>query len=80
MDAALRDLPRTQVLAGSVSDGHVTYVTRSAFWGFPDYTTMQLVDGQIRMFARLRFGASDLGVNGKRLERVLAAIQIGREG
>ena len=76
-DAAL-DLPRTQVLAGSVAEGRVTYVTRSIVFGFPDMTTIELApDGNIRMFARLRFGGSDLGVNRKRLEGLIAAVQGG---
>ncbi len=75
LDEAMRALPRTRVLAGSVEAGHVTYVTRSAVFGFPDLTTLELRDDQIRMFARLRFGASDLGVNRDRLERLIAALQ-----
>ncbi|WP_299827066.1 DUF1499 domain-containing protein [uncultured Roseobacter sp.] len=77
VDAVLRALPRTHVLAGSVAAGRITYVTRSAVFGFPDMTTVELRDGQIRLFARLRFGASDLGVNRKRLERAIAALQRG---
>lgn len=75
LDAAMRALPRTRVLSGSVRSGHITYVTRSRIFGFPDMTTVQLVDGQVRMFARLRFGSSDLGVNRTRLERVIAEVQ-----
>ena len=74
-DKAILAEPRTHVLAGSVRSGHITYVTRSLVFGFPDMTTAQLVDGQLRIFARLRFGSSDLGVNRSRLERVIAAIQ-----
>ncbi|WP_299281998.1 DUF1499 domain-containing protein [uncultured Tateyamaria sp.] len=75
VDRAARALPRTQVFAGSVAENHITYVTRSKFFGFPDYTTVQHVDGRLKMFGRLRFGRSDLGVNGKRLERLLGAVQ-----
>ncbi len=75
LDNALGALPRTKVLAGSVAENRITYVTRSAFFGFPDITTIELRDGQIRMFARLKFGASDLGVNRKRLEGLIAAVQ-----
>jgi len=75
LDAAAKDLKRTHVLAGSVAQGRITYVTRSLFFGFPDLTTIELVDGQIRMFARLRFGTSDMGVNRNRLERLIAAVE-----
>lgn len=40
VDAAMQSLPRTQVLAGSVQDGRITYVTRSQLWGFPDCTVV----------------------------------------
>ncbi|MEP6021043.1 MAG: DUF1499 domain-containing protein [Paracoccaceae bacterium] len=66
---------RTEILAGAVQDGHITYVTRSKIWGFPDYTTVQLVDDQLRIFARLRFGRSDLGVNRARIDRILVALK-----
>ena len=75
IDAVFRELPRTRVLAGSLETGHITYVTRSRWWGFPDYTSVELVDGSIRMHARLRLGVSDLGVNRARLEHVLARLQ-----
>lgn len=60
--------PRTDKLAGSVEEGRVTYITRSKWMGFPDYTTVQLVDGDIELYARLRFGRSDLGVNKARVD------------
>lgn len=59
---------RTEKLAGSVEEGRVTYITRSKWMGFPDYTTVQLVDGDIELYARLRFGRSDLGVNKARVD------------
>ncbi|MEX0284032.1 MAG: DUF1499 domain-containing protein [Paracoccaceae bacterium] len=75
LDSVARATPRTTVLAGSVDEGHITYVTRSAVWGFPDYTTVKQDGDTLRLFARLRFGRSDLGVNGRRADQWLAAIQ-----
>ncbi len=75
LDNAMMAEPATSRIAGSVAEGHVTYVSRSKWWGFPDFTTIQQVDDEIRMFARLRFGASDFGVNAKRLERLKRAVQ-----
>ncbi|MGA9252662.1 MAG: DUF1499 domain-containing protein [Roseobacter sp.] len=75
LDAAAKDLKRTHVLAGSVAQGRITYVTRSLVFGFPDLTTIELAGDQIKMFARLRFGTSDMGVNRKRLEGLVAAVQ-----
>lgn len=75
IDAKARDLPRTRVIAGSVEEGRITYITRSALWGFPDYTTVEYSDGMLRAHARLRFGRSDLGVNARRLDTLLRAIE-----
>lgn len=75
LDKALRALPRTTQIAGSLAEGRVTYLTRSLVFGFPDYTTIEQSGDQIRLFARLRIGRSDLGVNRKRLEQVIAALQ-----
>ena len=59
---------RTEVLAGSPSEGRVTYITRSMWFGFPDYTTVQLEDDGLEIYGRLRFGQSDQGVNRARVE------------
>lgn len=75
LDEIARATPRTTILAGSVEDGIVTYVTRSALMGFPDYTTVSLSDGALTLYARLRFGQSDLGVNAARLEAWLRALE-----
>ena len=74
LDSIIRATPRTRVLAGSVSEKMVSYVTRSALFGFPDYTTVRERDGKIEIFARLRFGRSDTGVNGRRVGQWLAAL------
>lgn len=66
--------PRTNILAGSVEEGRITYVTRSRVFGFPDYTTAEVTDGQLRVFGRLRFGKGDMGVNRERIESWLAQL------
>lgn len=66
--------PRTTILAGSAQDGMVTFVTRSALWGFPDYTTARLQDDTFAIFGRLRFGRGDMGVNEARIKGWLAAL------
>jgi hypothetical protein len=66
---------RTSVLAGAVQEGRSTYVTRSLLWGFPDLTTGEVRENGVAIHARLRFGKSDLGVNGKRVAAWLAAAQ-----
>ena len=67
LDAIAMATPRTTRLAGGVAAGRITWVTRSALWGFPDYTTAEAREGGLYIHARLRFGKSDLGVNVARL-------------
>jgi hypothetical protein len=63
--------PRTRRIAGSPEEGRITWETRSALWGFPDYTTAEAMpDGtgtRLVILARLRFGREDMGVNAARL-------------
>lgn len=71
--------PRTTRLAGSPEDGRITWVTRSALWGFPDYTTAQamthdVATSEVTLFARSRFGKGDMGVNAARLKDWLARL------
>ena len=75
--------PRTTVLAGSVADGHVTYIQRSATIGFPDYVSVRVVEAdgggaRLAIFSRLRFGQDDMGVNRDRVERWLEAVALPR--
>ncbi|WP_286193472.1 DUF1499 domain-containing protein [Tropicibacter sp. R16_0] len=58
----------TRVLAGSVDEGMVTYISRTKVMGFPDYTTAQQDGDTLRIYGRLRFGRSDMGVNRKRVD------------
>ena len=63
---------RTQLVAGSIGEGLMTYETRSALMGYPDYTTVTVTDGAdgplLVINARSRFGESDMGVNHARVE------------
>jgi len=81
LDQIARSEPRTTLLAGSLADKQLTYVSRSKVVGFPDYTTIGVYlsdDGQtyLEIYGRLRFGRSDLGVNAKRIKGWLAQLQI----
>ncbi len=74
-DAALRALadrmaatPRTTPLAGSVDQGHVSFVTRSEIWGFPDITNAWIADDRLAIRGHLVIGSGDMGVNRKRIE------------
>lgn len=81
LDAVALSHPRVTILAGSPEEAHVTYVARSAFWGFPDYISVKAVpvDGGARLavFSRARFGNSDVGVNAARMDDWLS--QLARE-
>ena len=68
--------PRTKLLAGSVEDGLATYVTRTKLFGFPDYTTARQDGDLLKVYARLRFGRSDLGVNGARIAEWLGEMEL----
>lgn len=68
LDAIAMATPRTERVAGSAEEGRITWVTRSALIGFPDYTTAQAMDGQSLCVAgRQRFGSQDWGVNARRI-------------
>ena len=75
LDSVAMATPRTGVLAGSVGVGLITYITRSAVFGFPDYTTALQDGDRLVIWGRSRFGRSDLGVNRDRIEGWLAAIE-----
>ncbi len=79
---ALDDVARddgAELIAGSVEDGRMTYVTRTRWMGYPDYTSVKVTEvgegASFAAFARARFGQSDLGVNRARLERWTAALK-----
>ncbi len=63
--------PRTTRLAGSPGEGMITWITRTAVFGFPDYTTAAArAEGpatRLYLHARQRFGHTDIGVNAARL-------------
>lgn len=75
LDPIARAEPRTTVLAGSVAEGMITYVSRSQVIGFPDYTTVWQDGNRLVIHGRLRFGRSDFGVNRARVEAWIRALQ-----
>lgn len=80
LDRIIRATPRTMGLVGTLESGKMTYVTRSMGFGFPDYTTVSLLQDAktgapaLQVFGRLRFGRSDLGVNRNRIAGWLAQL------
>ncbi|SEM77381.1 Protein of unknown function [Gemmobacter aquatilis] len=71
--------PHTLLLAGSAASQHMTFVQRSALWGFPDIITVETLavpgGSTLRLWSRSRFGYSDMGVNRARASRWLAALR-----
>lgn len=78
LDKIAMATPRTKRLVGTPSEGQVTYITRSKTIGFPDFTTVKAIPGpdgtRLAVFARLRFGREDFGVNRARVEGWLDAL------
>lgn len=61
--------PRTNLLAGSVDEGAFTVVTRTKFWGFPDFSTIWVSRDSLVIYARARFGSQDSNVNAARVSK-----------
>lgn len=59
--------PRTRNIAGAVEEGRLTWMQRSAFWGFPDFITAETTATGVRLWSRQRDGRGDFGVNLARL-------------
>ncbi|WP_108816025.1 DUF1499 domain-containing protein [Loktanella sp. Alg231-35] len=74
LDSVAGATPRTDVMAGSIAEGLITYQTRSKLWGFPDHTTIGTQGDLLIIHGRLRFGQSDLGVNKARIQAWLVAL------
>jgi uncharacterized protein (DUF1499 family) len=79
LNTVILSTPRTELFAGGPEEDRATYVTRSQWMGFPDYTTIQRSDDAIELWARSRFGKSDMGVNRARVEGWLAQLPSGDE-
>jgi hypothetical protein len=71
LDAVAMAWPRTERLAAT--EGRITWVTRTAFWGFPDVTTAEVGPDGVLIYARARFGTHDYGVNAARLRAWLGS-------
>lgn len=67
LDKIIRATARTRRVEGSPEAGQAAYVTRSAFWGFPDVTTLWVDGKTVQIRGHLVFGRSDLGVNRARI-------------
>ena len=70
--------PRTTLLAGTVPEGRITWISRSKLMGFPDYITAEVRHApqgtRLDIFSRQRFGDGDWGVNAARLTAWLTTL------
>lgn len=75
--AALERAPRTRIVR--VAPTYLHAEVRSRLFGFVDDVEARLdpVTGQLELRSASRVGKSDLGVNGARLDRLLAALSQG---
>ncbi|MGX9855293.1 DUF1499 domain-containing protein [Limimaricola variabilis] len=77
-DEIVQASPRTKALFVSPAEGRATYMTRSAVIGFPDYTSVKAVPeaggAALMIWARNRFGGTDIGVNRRRVEGWMAEL------
>lgn len=76
-DRVIANAPRIKSVANG--DFGTTYITRSRLMGYPDFISVKIVEisptsAQIKLFARARFGYSDMGANEKRVKTLLDAL------
>jgi uncharacterized protein (DUF1499 family) len=80
IQAVAADQPRTWQAASYPQQLQAHYVARSAVFNFPDLIMVQVTPGTpgssfLIIYSRSVYGESDLGVNRKRAETWLAALQ-----
>jgi uncharacterized protein (DUF1499 family) len=78
--AVVAEAPRTKLLGQSDHGMRQSLVQRSAVFRFPDYIDVSVLpaggDGStIAIYSRSRFGYSDMGVNRRRVEDWMTALQ-----
>lgn len=77
-DQVVMSSPRVRRMAGTPDTGHVTYIARSFLFGFPDYiSVIAYPTGEgtaLAIYARLRFGSADMGINQQRVQAWLAEL------
>ncbi|MEM7489441.1 MAG: DUF1499 domain-containing protein [Pseudomonadota bacterium] len=80
LDAIALADPGTERIAGSVEEGWMTYVQRSALMGYPDAISVKVTPegegSRVSIWSRSRFGYRDFGVNRERVERWLRALRV----
>jgi uncharacterized protein (DUF1499 family) len=78
--AVASEAPRTKLLNQTADGLRLSLVQRSAILRFPDYIDVSILPADsdsstIAIYSRSRFGYSDLGVNQRRVEEWMTALQ-----
>jgi len=78
--AMLAQQPRVQQIAVSPDGQQYDFLQRSRLWRFPDTITVRFIplsetQSTLAIYSRAHYGYSDLGVNRKRVETWLQALQ-----
>lgn len=78
VEKVILSTPRTIKLSGDLTEGHATYVTRTAIWAFPDVASVKIVEGlgqsSLLVLSRQVYGVKDFGVNAERVKGWIAAL------
>jgi uncharacterized protein (DUF1499 family) len=74
--------PRVRIHEQDKRALYLDFTQTSFFFRFPDRVSIQLIAAgdarsTLAIYSRSKYGHSDLGVNAKRVERLLAALQTG---
>lgn len=71
--------PRATLVAGSVEDGHLTYLFRTKWLGFADFMSLKLSPAQagtrLEIVSQSRIGGYDYGVNRARVDDLLRRLE-----
>jgi uncharacterized protein (DUF1499 family) len=77
--AVVAEAPRTKLLGQSDHGMRLSLVQRSAVFRFPDYIDVAILPAgsgsTVAIYSRSRFGYSDMGVNRRRVEDWIVALQ-----
>lgn len=78
-DDYVKTQPNITALAGTPSEGWLTYVQRTPVMKMPDYITVKFIDFEdggstLAIYSRSRYGYGDMGVNKARIELWLRSL------
>ncbi|MEM9709106.1 MAG: DUF1499 domain-containing protein [Pseudomonadota bacterium] len=79
LDGIIRATDGVRAVAEGPEPNHASYVARTPILGFPDWVSIRVVGVEggaaVAVYARARFGVSDLGVNKARIDGWLSELE-----